>query len=152
MPIGPGGTIYLKEGVYRGIVNINRSVNIIGVGSGRAVIDGDNKDTVITIVGNNRDIGVRLTGVVIRGGLDGHGGGIWSCCNLTIADTNVTGNTATYSGGGVYNFEGSLHIMNSRIVGNRAAHQGGGIFSYEGTVEIDSCTIKGNTAAYGGVS
>ena len=57
---------------------------------------------------------------------------------------------ATYSGGGIYIFEGTLNIKGSRIVGNRAAHQGGGVFSYEGTVNFDNSLIKDNIAAYGG--
>jgi hypothetical protein len=148
--IGPGGTINLNEGVYRGAVNIDKPVNLIGAGSGRTVIDGDNKGTVITIGETNSDIDVKLAGVIVRGGLDGHGGGVFNHGRLTIEDVDVMENQATYSGGGIYNYEGSLHIVNSRILRNRAAHQGGGIINYEGTVNMDSGLIEGNIAAYGG--
>jgi len=148
--VGPGGTVRLEEGVYRGRINTEKSVNIIGAGSGRTVVDGDNKGTVITIHRYNSDVDVKLIGVAIRGGLDGHGGGIYNQGHLTIEDAAIIGNNATYSGGGVYNFEGSLDIVNSRIVMNRAAHQGGGIFNYEGTANINNSTIQNNTAYYDG--
>ena len=38
---GPGGTIYLKEGIYKGILNIDKPVNLIGAGSGRTIVDGE---------------------------------------------------------------------------------------------------------------
>jgi hypothetical protein len=152
--LGPGGTgtIYLKEGVYRGTVNIDelKSVNIIGVGFGRTVVDGDNKGTVITVGRDNSDIDVKLAGMIIRGGLSEHGGGIYNYGRLTLEDADIIGNTATYSGGGVYTYKGSLNIKGSRIVRNRAAHQGGDIINYEGTVNMDSGTIGSNIAAYGG--
>lgn len=146
----PGGTVTLKEGIYKGPVTIDKSVNLVGVGSGKTVVEMDNKDTVFTIGGDNPDIDVSLKGILIRGGLNEHGGGIYNYGRLTIEDTIITRNTATYSGGGIYVYNGSLRIKNSRICGNRAAHQGGGIINFNGTVNMESGIIDANTAAYGG--
>ena len=108
--IGPSGTIRLKEGVYRGTVKIDKSLNLIGAGSSRTVMDGDSKGTVITVGGFNRPINVTLAGMTVRRGLDGHGGGIWIFGNLTIEGADIIGNNGTCSGGGIDNYEGSLRI------------------------------------------
>jgi hypothetical protein len=96
------------------------------------IVKGDNKGTVFTIGGDNPDIDVKLADMTIRGGLDEHGGGIYNFGRLTIEDADIIGNTATYSGGGIYIYKGSLNLKGSRIVGNKAAHQGGGIINFYG--------------------
>ena len=68
-------------------MTIDKSVNLVGVGSGKTVVEMDNKDTVFTIGGDNPDIDVSLKGILIRGGLNEHGGGIYNYGRLTIEDT-----------------------------------------------------------------
>ena len=69
----------------------------------------------------------------------------WNC--------TVSGNTADYDGGGIYNYdEGTLRLTNCTISGN-TANYGGGICNY-GTLTLTNCTVSGNTASgsysYGG--
>jgi hypothetical protein len=94
--------------------------------------------------------------------LEEHGGAIYNRGRLTLEDADISGNEATYSGGGIYNWAckgcappgivvGTVNIKNSRIVGNKAAHQGGGVINFDaGAVTIDSSRIEDNRAAYGG--
>ncbi len=157
-----GDTISLKEGLYGGTVDIDKSITITGAGTGKTVIDGDRKGSVFTTGAFNPDIEVRLEGIVIRGGLNGHGGAIFNKGRLALEDVVVSGNETTYSGGGLYNIAnkgsippgkiaGMVNIKNSRIVGNKAAHQGGGVINFDaGAVTIDNSCIEGNVAAYGG--
>lgn len=65
---------------------------------------------------------------------------------LTIDNSEITGNTAEYSGGGVCSWE-RLEIRNSTISGNTAKlHVGGGIWNYRGHLRVDTSTISGNQA------
>jgi hypothetical protein len=49
---------------------------------------------------------------------------------LTLTDSTVSGNTAIYSGGGIFNyyFGGDLTLTNSTVSGNTAAYGSGGGF------------------------
>jgi hypothetical protein len=148
---GPGDTIQLGTGIYKETtVNIDKPITLNGAGAAGTVLDGTNSGRVITIGGTNPNVDVKLAGMVIRGGKDELGGGIYNVGRLTLEKVSLRDNTATYSGGGVYNYKGSLYIKDSNIVNNRAAHQGGGIINFEGMVDTVSTTIGSNTAAYGG--
>ena len=80
------------------------------------------------------------------------GGGIASSFGtLIISKSTITGNTASFTGGGIYNYS-TLTVDNSTI-SNNAASDGGGIhndntdnYTY-GTLAITNSTISGNTAA-----
>ncbi len=73
------------------------------------------------------------------------GGGIENLGMLTLADSTVSGNSATGTangfgrGGGIENFSGTLTVTNSTISGNTAAagglgSAGGGIDNFSGTL------------------
>jgi hypothetical protein len=148
--INAGGTVYLKEGVYRQTVTIERSVNIVGMGSGRTVVDGDGKGSVFTIGKANPNIDVKLSGMIIRGGKNDIGGGINNFGRLTVEDSTVTGNTAEF-GGGIFNHNGTstLTIARVNITGNNVIYDGAGIYNSVGTLIIDGGNITGNTAEVG---
>lgn len=57
-----GDTISLKEGLYGGTVDIDKSITITGAGTGKTVIDGDRKGSVFTTGAFNPDIEVPLGG------------------------------------------------------------------------------------------
>ena len=61
----------------------------------------------------------------------------------------VTGNSAT-SGGGLYNYQGTVTINGGTVNGNTGA-KGGGLFNTgRGTIGITSGSITGNSATKGG--
>jgi len=69
----------------------------------------------------------------------------------TIANCNITGNSAYNSGGGINCFSNAAPVLiNCTITGNSANH-GGGIYcqTYAAPV-LTNCTITGNTAAISG--
>jgi hypothetical protein len=68
--------------------------------------------------------------------------------DLTLKEATIRGGDIVPdadSGGGVYNFEGTVTIQNSTISGN-SAQFGGGVYASGGTVTIENSTISGNTA------
>ncbi len=89
----------------------------------------DNKTTTASSVGG---------GAVYNGG-----GG----ATLTIIDSTLSGNIATYFGGGVYNSGGTVTISNSTFSGNQStASHGGAIFNSGGTLTINGAVFSVNTA------
>jgi hypothetical protein len=80
------------------------------------------------------------------------GGGIYNSTagTTTVDGSTVSANTAGW-GGGIYNWEdGTLNVQNGSIVSANTAPIGGGIFNRSGTTTVDGSTVSGNTAANGG--
>ena len=86
-----------------------------------------------TLVNDLIDGNVRGDGAIHNGG------------NMLLIDCNVSGNSATGSGGGIDN-GGTLTIINSTISGNTAGLGGGGIYNELGTVTMFNSTVSGNQA------
>jgi hypothetical protein len=88
--------------------------------------------------------------VVANGSATGAtGGGIRNSGTLTLINTTVSGNSASLTGGGIFNAAGGLAtVTNSTVSGNSAGVEGGGIFN-GGALTMVSSTISGNTAGGG---
>jgi hypothetical protein len=146
-----GSTIHLKEGIYRRQrVNIDRSVNIIGKGSGRTIVDGSNTSSVFTTGKTNPDIDVKLSSMTIRGGSGSFGGGIYNLGRLIVEKSIITGNTVGGVGGGIYNSYGMVTLNSDEITKNTAESAGGGIYTYGGIVTMNGGKITENNARWGG--
>ena len=116
-------------------------------------------------------LAVVLDGLTISGGTltsSGTGGGIFNRESLNLSNSTVSGNSANYYGGGIYNHRhvikiggisevngiltitntykvnGILAITNSTVSGNSAG-SGGGIEN-GGTLTITNSTVSGNSA------
>jgi hypothetical protein len=143
--VGSGGTIYLKEGVYKGPVTIDKSVNIFGADSGETFIDGNQQGSVFTIGKPDLNVDVELSTFTIRGGSSDFGGGINNFGRLTLEDILITGNTASNSGGGIFN-HGSTTCTSVKISDN-SANSGAGIFNDAGSfLALDCIYIESNIA------
>gem|GEM_PF-1336565 len=142
---GPGGTVKLVDGVYKGTATIDKSVNIVGSGTGGTSIDGGRQGSVFTIGKTNPDIDVGLCLIGIRGGSSEYGGSINNFGRLTLDDILITGNTASNSGGGIFN-HGSM-FCTAALISNNAAKLGGGIFNDAGSgLILETVNITSNTA------
>ena len=73
---------------------------------------------------------------------EGCGGGVWCESSGVLSNCVLTGNLASYSGGGASG--GTLN--NCTLTGNSASYGGGG--AYYGT--LYNCTLTENSASYGG--
>lgn len=81
------------------------------------------------------------------------GGGILSSGTLTLGNTDVMSNTATFNGGGIRMLNGSLVVRDSSITGNVAtdpSSYGGGVAVDQGDATVVHTTIASNTAVNGG--
>jgi hypothetical protein len=78
------------------------------------------------------------------------GGGIYNQIGGTLSVTNSTlfGNSATFGGGIENKFSGTLSVSNSTLSGNSASG-GGGIANQSGTLSVSNSTISGNSSGGG---
>ncbi|MGH8042846.1 MAG: choice-of-anchor Q domain-containing protein [Rudaea sp.] len=95
---------------------------------------------------------VTLSGLTFSGGSAPKGGGIYAYyAQLTVNNCVVTGNTAYYSGGGIYMAGySSLTLTNSVVSSNTAYYTGGGIATEEAAITIQQSSLTGNSASTGG--
>lgn len=124
------------------------SVTIVSFGDAEMTIDGEQKSRIFEIASAAE---LSIAGLTIIGGkVTGTGGGFHNSGTLRITDSTISDNTASTSGGGIYNVGASsiLTVTNSIISDNKATW-GGAIENY-GAVEITNTTISGNAATYYG--
>jgi len=105
------------------------------------IIQGANNLPTVTI--HNSSTGTTLSGFTIThiGGDTGRGINK-SSANLIIDNSIISGNTATYYGGGISN-SGTLDITSSDISSNDVSQQGGGIYlTGTGTITIGGSSLS----------
>jgi CSLREA domain-containing protein len=160
-------TIYLPAGTYTLSVgshippdgttdlDIRESLTLIGDGAIQTTIDGGGHDRVFEIAPFGGHVPqVTISGVTIRNGATGQGGGgIYNQgATLSLSGCYILNNSAA-DGGGLYNQGGSVTLTGSSIVGgNTADFQGGGIYNQDGTLTFEDGLLGclDNTATFGG--
>lgn len=158
---GLSGTITLTSGEL--VINSNIIIN--GTDPNTLAVSGNNASRVFSIKANATASinGLTITdGSVI--GLEVFGGGIYNAGTLSITNSRISRNNATWAansygtvaaGGGIYS-TGSLSVVNTTVSGNRAGKcdncsygsgnaKGGGIFSI-GALSLTNSYITGNRA------
>ena len=105
---GISGVITLTAGELL----VDESVTINGAGAGVLAIDGNTTSRVFQTA---TDETVSISGLTIRNGQGGEGGGILNAdtATLNIINSTLSGNTAGF-GGGIFN-SGTLIIINSTL-------------------------------------
>ncbi|HTW07298.1 MAG TPA: Ig-like domain repeat protein [Acidimicrobiales bacterium] len=100
--------------------------------------------TGVTITGDLYNGGnLTVEGSTITGGNDTTGGGIGSYGTLTVEGSTITGNTASKSGGGIFDGSGTTTVVASTITGNTSQY--GAIYNYGGTVYLAADIIAHNS-------
>jgi len=137
------------------------SANTFGSVTGITVtITGDKVISLATgSIGNLLCIGSKQTVIIRDLGLKGHSTNndslVYCEANFTMqGNATVSGNTASFNGGGVYvGTSGTFTMQNNATVsGNTASNNGGGVVVFRsGTFTMqDNATVSGNTAGSGG--
>lgn len=109
------GVVCLKEGVYRGGLFLEKSVEIRGVPG--SVIDADGKGAAVRL--GTDDVVAVLSDVEIRGGHGELGAGVRldGYADLTLRNCVIVGNKATQGGAGLGASRGTLRIEGGRVEG-----------------------------------
>lgn len=149
-----GDLVRVHDGVYRETVNFkNRAVTVRSVnGPKSTVIDGGEQDRGVVFESFEGPDSV-LDGFTITNCRSlTSGGGIYILdAGPTIQNCVITGNKATFSGGGVYAATGTSalapRICDTVVVGNAADTRGGGVILYSSSVTtvLERLTVSGNT-------
>jgi hypothetical protein len=145
-------TIKLTSGQLE-LSNTSGTVTITGPAVG-VTVSGGGQSRVFQV---DQSVTASISGLTITGGgglpVDGCGLLIQAAANLTLTNCTISGNSASGSGGGLFNY-GTLTGNNCTISGNTASGSGGGLFNDNifGTAlaTLANCTITGNTANQGG--
>jgi len=155
------GTIQLTNVGHVGEIVITSSLTINGPGAGLLTIrafdptssqkNGDGSRVFNIDNGNdNTLVDVEIIGLTITGGDSPSGGGaINSHEDVRVADSIISGNTASGDGGAIYGYCGNLTILGTTISNNQARDDGGGIncnFSTTGSLTIRDSTFHQNSA------
>ncbi len=151
-----------EDSALSGDLDITETVDIVGVGPGEKIVDGNGLDRVFEI---HTGVSARVEGLTIRGGFAGSatfpgylGGGILvrGASNLDLAGCSVVGNRAN-EGGGLYAQSGSTATLTDSVFrDNQAASLGfitpaaGSALLSEGDTDLDRCEVSGNVAALAG--
>ena len=119
--------------------------------------------TGLTISGNNtsrvfqvfKNATANLNGLTItagNAGSKGSGGGIYDYeGTVNLTNCTVTGNSAQYGGGILVYGAGSAATLTNSTVSNNTAYWGGGAYaSYGGSLTLVNCTVSTNSSTDGG--
>jgi CSLREA domain-containing protein len=168
-----------EDGAATGDLDISDDLTLVGAGATSTIIDGGQADRVLHVLGSQPVVSIEnLTlrngrafydfdlkgggGIYNAGGSvelensvvelndsTGWVGGIRSEGALTLVDSAVVSNTATWGqGGGILNDSGNLIISGGDIRGNRASNgEGGGIY-VGGTATIENTWISDNISGF----
>ncbi len=119
-------------------------------GDGKATISQD-AALVDDRVLENHEATVRIENLILTGGSNvGGGGGLLNNGTIHMTASQVSGNSVSWDGGGIYNSSvASLNIESSTIAGNSSAAFAGGIMN-KGTLTLKNSEIKANTSVHGG--
>jgi len=129
-----------------GELGITVNLTIEGPGAGTVAISGNSNSRVFQV---SSVVTATISGLTIKDGeVASLGGGIRNGGSLKLADDVFTSNSASNSGGALYNSAGSLSIAGCDVTDNKAAnYDGGGIYVAAGMVTIQGSTLVGNKCA-----
>jgi hypothetical protein len=122
-------------------------MNIVGPGASLLKLSGANTQPIIQVFGGT----ISISGLTFTQGYGGNGGAIQNFSNLTVSDCVITNSSATDSGGGIGNSDGSVTVINSTFTGN-SAQESGAIDNHGSSLTIIGSTFANNTALDGGRS
>ena len=132
---------------------------INGPGATNVAVNGNAASRVFNI---GSGITVTIAGLTITNGAANagappgdRGGGIFNDhSTLTVSNSALSGNSATFAAGGIYNDHGTLTVSASTLSGNSAFHGAGiydnGASSGGATLTVVNSTLSGNSAGSNG--
>lgn len=148
--VGNGGTVYIANGLYRGVNNtgivLNTNMTIQGVNSADTVINATGDNWIFNIpVGTN----ITINNLQLTNGNTSEGGAINVAGILNANNCVFTDNYASTFGGAIYG--GNDTIINCSFI-NNTANDGGAISdnNYFNDLNVSSSVFLNNNAELGG--
>lgn len=144
----PGDTInfnltYPATITFASQIVIPANLTISGPGASNLTLSGNNATGIFSI---SSGVTASISGVTIENGQSFSGGAIYnSDGTLTIASSTLSANSGAL-GGAIYNFLGTVTITGSTLSANSATYYGGAIYNTGGTVTVINSTLWGNSS------
>ena len=143
-----------------GIICVNVSLkleNLVIANNEGGGCDFTNSSAVVrdSEISNNNGIGIKCkenSNITVTGSIveNNNGSGIYFHSSTgNVSDCEITDNSASYKGGGMYCSESNPTLSNVTITGNSAS-KGGGMYCSESNPTLSNVTITGNSASYSG--
>lgn len=130
-----GSAVYVEKGIY----DLTEEAAVTGC-SGASI------GTVF--IANYGEF--NMTGGEISGNKADSGAGVYLAGSMTIVKGKITGNTARYTGGGIYQAGGTALMRGGEISGNTAANGAGWRLGDSGSALMRDGVITGNNASVSG--
>ncbi|MBN1300056.1 MAG: hypothetical protein JW995_02485 [Melioribacteraceae bacterium] len=129
-------------------ITISKNITIKGHGMGVTFVDATGNSTRVFYVESG--IAANFEGITVRNGSDDDGAGFYANdgSSVTLEKIEVTANSATVSGGGIFSM-GSLNMNNSRISYNNSDSKGAGIYIINNNMRLTNSTISYNHSSDG---
>jgi hypothetical protein len=151
---GYSETIVFDPSLNGDTISLTQGLLELTAGSGTVTINGDSQ---ITVSGGGAsqvfqvDSGAQdyMTGLTIQQGNGEFGGAIFNAGTLTFTNCTLSDNTASVSGGVVYDSYSTLAIINSTFSTNTADY-GGSIFNDHSTLTITNSMFSGDIVTVSG--
>jgi predicted outer membrane repeat protein len=146
-----GGAFIIE--LTQGELTSTGDVTITGPGAGKLIIDAQGNSRIFDISDSavNHDRPVSISGMtLVNGQATGNGGAILTTESLSLANVNLTGNSATEYGGAVEGVIENFSVTKCVMSHNSAGADGGALDVVTGTkLQVSNSTLSGNTS--GGV-
>ena len=123
--------------------DLSANMTIVGPGAALVTVDAHFASGILVV-----DAGVTaaLSGLTLAHGSAFDGGAVYNSGTLTLTGVTLAGNSASDKGGGLYNNQGTLTLVND-ILADNTAPRGGGLYNFQGVVSLTGDTLSGNTAS-----
>jgi len=147
------GVVNIADGLYTGtgnrVIEITRSMSIIGQSQSGTIIDAEGVDWIFDV--HDPGLTVLFSQLTLKNSyIDwDDGAAIWSeGSSVTVSDCSFIDNYVDngYDGGAIYNNGGDLTVTNCLFQGNYADRHGGAIYSKNGDVTVTDSIFKKNKA------
>jgi len=147
------GVVNIADGLYTGtgnrVIEITRSMSIIGQSQSGTIIDAEGVDWIFDV--HDPGLTVLFSQLTLKNSyIDwDDGAAIWSeGSSVTVSDCSFIDNYVDngYDGGAIYNNGGDLTVINCLFKGNYASRHGGAIYSKNGDVTVTDSIFKKNKA------
>jgi hypothetical protein len=158
---GKNVSIALNGGSAERTVSLSSTGSLFTVESGVTLTLGNNvtlqgrSGNTASLVNVNNDsalvmnAGSKITGNTTTSSYGGGGIYVFDSGAFTMEGGEISGNTSSFYGGGVYN-NGTFEMSGGEITGNSSySYYGGGVYN-NGTFTMSGGEISGNTSSYGG--
>ena len=137
-----GDTIFLSNGIYRGLMNrditIDKNLSFIGESKENTIIDAENQGRIFNILSG---LTVNFVNITFRNGFAIDGGAIYNKeSSLTITHCVFEDNEATGRGGAIFNERSyNVKIVNTVFQKNKATINGSAVYNFycsKGSIEL----------------